>query len=57
MGAGNTGAHRRPRANLGTGPGGGLEALGNITLSDDLGVLGYVWEGIGAGHATSRGRR
>ena len=36
-------------ANLGTGPGGGLEALGNITLSDDLGVLGYVWEGSGQG--------
>ena len=37
------------RANLGSGPGGGLEELGNITLTDDLGVLGYVWEGSGPG--------
>jgi hypothetical protein len=37
------------RANLGSGPGGGLEELGNITLTDDLGVLGYVWEGSGTG--------
>jgi hypothetical protein len=37
------------RANLGSGPDGGLEELGNITLTDDLGVLGYVWEGSGPG--------
>jgi hypothetical protein len=37
------------RSSLGTGPNGGLEELGNITLSDDLGVLGYVWEGSGPG--------
>ena len=36
-------------ANLGTGPGGGLEGLGNITLTDDLGVLGYVWLASGQG--------
>ena len=37
------------RANLGSGPDGGLEELGNITLSDDIGVLGYVWEASGQG--------
>ncbi len=36
-------------ANLGTGSDGGLEGLGNITLTDDLGVLGYVWEASGQG--------
>lgn len=36
-------------ANLSTGSGGGLEGLGNITLTDDLGVLGYVWEASGQG--------
>ncbi len=36
-------------ANLDTGADGGLEGLSNITLSDDLGVLGYVWEASGQG--------
>ncbi|HEX7315763.1 MAG TPA: hypothetical protein VF297_17730 [Pyrinomonadaceae bacterium] len=40
---------KQTRSSLGTGPDGGLEELGNITLSDDLGVLGYVWEGSGPG--------
>ena len=44
-----TQAPTQTAANLGTGPGGGLEGLGNITLSDDLGVLGYVWEASGQG--------
>jgi len=44
-----TQAPTQTAANLGTGPGGGLEGLGNITLSDDLGVLGYVWLGSGQG--------
>jgi hypothetical protein len=35
--------------NLLPGPDGGLEGLGNITLTDDLGVLGYVWLGSGSG--------
>jgi hypothetical protein len=44
-----TKAPTQTRANLGTGPDSGLEELGNITLSDDLGVLGYVWEASGPG--------
>lgn len=44
-----TQAPTQTAANLGTGPDGGLEGLGNITLSDDLGVLGYVWEASGQG--------
>ena len=44
-----TQAPTQTREDLGTGPDGGLEELGNITLSDDLGVLGYVWEGSGPG--------
>jgi hypothetical protein len=35
-----TQAPTQTAANLGTGPGSGLEGLGNITLSDDLGVRG-----------------
>ena len=35
---------------LGTGPSGHqLEALAGITLSDDLGILGYSWEASGLG--------
>ncbi len=44
-----TQAPTQTAANLGTGSGGGLEGLGNITLSDDLGVLGYVWLASGQG--------
>jgi len=44
-----TQAPTQTRENLGTGPDSGLEELGNITLSDDLGVLGYVWEASGPG--------
>jgi hypothetical protein len=55
--AGHAGYHWVPettaptetRENLGTGPDSGLDDLGNITLSDDLGVLGYVWEASGPG--------
>ena len=45
----DTQAPTQTAANLGTGPDGGLEGLSNITLSDDLGVLGYVWEASGQG--------
>jgi hypothetical protein len=63
--AGHNGYHWLPekqaptqtRENLGSGPDGGLEELGNITLSDDLGVLGYVWEGSGPGMPPPVGRR
>ena len=37
-------------SNLGTGPSGHvLQVLAGITLSDDLGILGYSWEASGLG--------
>ena len=46
--AANPNAPTETAANLGTGPSGHvLEALNALTISDDLGVLGYGWEASG----------